>query len=76
MTVGGKFYIKFVLINGKNGLFVSLPKHKEGEKYWDDVFVTDPTDRKELNETIIEAYKAMVKTAPAQQKQNEDDIPF
>ncbi len=49
------------IIEGKNGLFVSMPSYKgtDGE-YHDLCFPTTPEFRKQLNESVSEAYRQAI----------------
>ena len=86
-TVGNTVTVKGTIMNGSNGLFVSLPGRsyidKEGAKKWaDDVkFVKEVADS--VQGQLIAAYEAQVNggnvtatksTAPKQK--NADQIPF
>jgi len=75
------FIIKFLLIEGKKGLFVSLPSHKyekEGKtEYVDDVFPLSKEARDEMQKDIIGAYNKEIKTDQSMnQDQSYDNIPF
>ncbi len=49
------------IVEGKNGLFVSMPSYRgqDGE-YHDMCFPTTPELRKQLNETVAEAYRQAI----------------
>lgn len=58
---GGVVKVRYTLMNGSNGLFVSLPGRKgkdaEGkDKWYSDVYVLDETVRKELQTTVINKF--------------------
>ena len=66
------FAIKNIrVIEGKNGLFVSMPSYKgqDGE-YHDLCFPTTPEFRKQLNSTVAEAYKQAIMQLQEQSKAN------
>lgn len=49
------------VIEGKNGLFVSMPSYKgAGGEYHDLCFPTTPEMRKQLNNAVSEAYKQAI----------------
>jgi len=55
--------VSFSVVQGREGLFVSLPSHKgkdkEGaDKWYNDVYVTDETLRKDLQKKCLDVYKA------------------
>lgn len=58
---GGVVKVRYTLMNGSNGLFVSLPgrKGKDGEgndKWYSDVYILDENTRKELQATVVTEY--------------------
>ena len=58
--VGSISIDNFRLIENKKGdLFVAPPSHKKGEKYYDDVEVTDDL-KKLMDAVVINAYQAPV----------------
>lgn len=49
------------VVEGKNGLFVSMPSYKETDgEYHDLCFPTTPELRKQLNGAVAEAYKQAI----------------
>jgi len=55
----GNFIIKGLkVLDGKNGLFLSMPreKHKDG-KWYDTVFPVTKEARKSLSDMVLEAYQ-------------------
>jgi stage V sporulation protein G len=59
IRIGGSLIIKGVtVVDGKNGLFVSMPSKvgKDG-KWRDSIFVADDELSKTYKETVIKAYK-------------------
>ena len=64
-TVAECINISFSVVNGKNGLFVSLPSHKgkdaEGnDKWYNDVFVEDKAILADLQTKCLAAYNSTV----------------
>tara|TARA_Y100000593_G_C4122824_1_gene243557 strand:+ start:96 stop:422 length:327 start_codon:yes stop_codon:yes gene_type:complete len=56
LEVGG-FTIKgFKIVEGSNGLFVSMPSQKNEEGEYNDIVWTDKDTRSKLNEVALEAY--------------------
>ena len=46
------------IIDGSNGLFVSMPRHKGKDgKWYDTVFPATKELRRQLNELVLEAYQ-------------------
>lgn len=78
-TVSGLLNVKAAIMDGKNGLFVSLPgrwgKNAEGEKTWySDVKTASKQATASLNDAILAAYREEVGTTPS--AGGTDDIPF
>lgn len=49
------------VVEGKNGLFVSMPSYKgQDDEYHDLCFPTTPELRKQLNNAVSEAYKQAI----------------
>lgn len=73
-TIGGALAIRFTIINGKNGMFVSLPRQeskKEKGKWFDDVFPINRDARTELESVLLTEYEKALKqgpTAPAKKE--------
>lgn len=55
----GSFIVKGVkVLEGKNGLFISMPQEKSKDgKWYDTVFPSTKEARKSLNELVLEAYQ-------------------
>ena len=75
VTVADVINVNFTVMNGKNGLFVSLPSHKgkdkEGaDKWYNDVFIEDKGVFADLNKQVLAALKVKVGTA-----ENQPDAP-
>lgn len=67
-TIGGSIAVRFTIINGRNGLFVSLPRQeskKEKGKWFDDVFPINKDARTELNNILLAEYEKALKQGPA-----------
>jgi len=58
ISLDDKFIVKGLrVIEGKKGLFVSMPKEKGVDKRWyDTVTITDITTKKEIEKAILEVY--------------------
>ena len=81
--------ISCTVVQGKNGLFVSLPREKykdkttQEEKWADKVFFTDETTRKQLNDVVVSAYQGQTggvsqgsSPEPTSQVKKKSSIPF
>jgi stage V sporulation protein G len=71
VTIGGDFAIHGIkIIDGKKGVFVSMPnrkgKNKEGgDEYFDVAHPTTKEARKQLVDAVLGAYKAISAEEPA-----------
>lgn len=76
ITVGGRFLIKTIIMEGKNGPWANLPSRKDKEgKYNDEVFFVTAEDRKEFNAIVLEAYNLLV-SKPTTPAKPIGDMPF
>lgn len=58
VNINGAFAIRGIkIIEGSNGLFVSMPSYKVGNDYKDICFPITPECRQQLNEAVIGAYE-------------------
>lgn len=58
VNINGAFAIRGVkIIEGSNGLFVSMPSYKVGNEYKDICFPITPECRKQLNDAVLGAYE-------------------
>ena len=58
VNINGAFAIRGVkIIEGTNGLFVSMPSYKVGNDYKDICFPITPECRKQLNDAVLGAYE-------------------
>lgn len=58
ININGAFAIRGVkIIEGSNGLFVSMPSYKAGNEYRDICFPITPECRQQLNDAVIGAYE-------------------
>jgi len=58
VNINGAFAIKGIkIIEGSNGLFVSMPSYKVGNDYKDICFPITPECRQQLNDAVIGAYE-------------------
>ena len=58
VNINGAFAIRGVkIIEGSNGLFVSMPSYKVGNDYKDICFPITPECRKQLNDAVLGAYE-------------------
>lgn len=58
VNINGAFAVRGVkIIEGTNGLFVSMPSFKTGDDYKDICFPVTPECRKQLNDAVINAYE-------------------
>lgn len=74
---GGKIGIRFKLIDGKNGVFPSLPRHQGTDKNWyDDVYLPDRQDRDALSGIILDAYKASIANPKNEAVPGQTNAPF
>ena len=58
VTIGGEFCVRNVrLVEGTNGLFISMPSYKSGEEYRDIFFPVTREARASLQEAVINEYE-------------------
>lgn len=58
VNINGAFAIRGVkIVEGSNGLFVSMPSYKAGNEYRDICFPITQECRKQLNDAVIGAYE-------------------
>ena len=58
VNINGAFAIRGIkIIEGSNGLFVSMPSYKVGNDYKDICFPITPECRQQLNDAVIGAYE-------------------
>ncbi len=58
VNINGAFAVRGVkIIEGTNGLFVSMPSYKAGSEYKDICFPITPECRKQLNDAVLNAYE-------------------
>lgn len=93
LTLEDSFVIKGVsILNGRNGIFISFPQKKVGDKYYDIVFPIKKELRDNITKIVLEKYNKEeiyeenkhennIKYAPKQgintQQQDQDDqLPF
>ena len=64
------------IIQGKNGLFVSMPQSKGSDgKYHDSVFPLNKSGREYINDTVLEAYnKALEEEKPVEKKNSKKGL--
>lgn len=61
VNINGAFAVRGVkIIEGSNGLFVSMPSYKAGNEYKDICFPITPECRKQLNDAVLGAYEQAV----------------
>ena len=61
VNINGAFAIRGVkIIEGSNGLFVSMPSYKAGNEYKDICFPITQECRKQLHEAVIGAYEPAI----------------
>lgn len=61
VNINGAFAIRGVkIVEGSNGLFVSMPSYKAGNEYKDICFPVTPECREQLNRAVIGAYEQAV----------------
>lgn len=65
ITFDGQFVIHGLrIVEGTNGLFVSMPNRKVGEEFKDVAHPIDKEFRKELNEVVIAEYNKPISQQP------------
>lgn len=61
VNINGAFAVRGVkIIEGTNGLFVSMPSYKAGNEYKDICFPITQECRKQLNDAVIGAYEQAI----------------
>lgn len=61
VNINGAFAVRGVkIVEGSNGLFVSMPSYKAGNEYKDICFPITPECRKQLNDAVLGAYEQAV----------------
>lgn len=79
VTIAEAVTVKFNVVNGKKGLFVSLPsrsyKDKEGNTKYENQVIVGEDLYKELQTAILKEFKGL-DSKPAPVTQNDDNIPF
>jgi len=82
LTIGGKFVCKsFRVIDGRNGLFISMPsRQKKDMQYEDLVFPITKEARQELIDLVLEAYNKKLTEEPkgdvVAENLDDKEIPF
>jgi stage V sporulation protein G len=77
INLGGAFAVDGIkVVNGKNGLFTSMPSYQDGKgQYRDICFPITPEFRKQLNEAVVTEYQQtleQMQTASMQQGQTRE----
>ena len=80
-TVNGVVSIRFALINGKNGLFVALPRReytdKEGNQQWsDEAYFTSKQSADSVTQVILAEFNKSQSTDTTLAATGTDDLPF
>ncbi len=58
VSISGVVVKGFSVVDGSNGLFVSMPRHKGKDgKWYDTVYPLTKELKKQLSETVLAAYK-------------------
>lgn len=80
VLVAGAVEVRFTIVQGSKGLFVSLPAKKSektdenGKAIWyPDVKIPDEDTKKSLEKMVIEAYKALENKTAAPKKETTPD---
>lgn len=83
--IGGMVQVRFTIMEGSNGLFVSLPrrqyKDKDGETKWsNEVYIPDETLHTMFQKAIIEEYNNIMggkgQGTAGEEQQYHDSVPF
>lgn len=54
---GGRLIVKgFSVMNGKSGIFVSMPRKASKDGRWFDILIADDLLKQELEDKVLEAY--------------------
>ncbi len=77
VNINGAFAVDGIkVVNGKNGLFTSMPSYQDGKgQYRDICFPVTPEFRKQLNEAVVTEYQQtieQIQTASMQQGQTRE----
>ncbi len=77
VNINGAFAVDGIkVVNGKNGLFTSMPSYQDGKgQYRDICFPVTPEFRKQLNEAVVSEYQQtleQMQTATMQQGQTRE----
>ena len=76
VVVAGVVEVSFKIIEGKNGLFASLPSTKgKDDNYYQDVKLLDKDNYESFQKTVLEAYANPVVEAP-KVKSNQPKLSF
>ena len=80
VTIAGAFAVRGLrVMDGKNGLFVSMPQAKNGQGEWRDIcYPISKEVREALNGAVIHGYHEQIreaKTAPAQNNAGRTIVP-
>lgn len=74
ITLDNQFVIGNIkIVNGKDGLFVSMPNYNKDGKYKDICYPTTASFRDKLNNVILDKYKEIEKNKDQEKTQNEPD---
>ena len=68
--LGGKFAVRNIrVMYGKNGLFVSMPSQKLGDKYVDVCFPCTTEFKRTFDQTVLDAYQRRLKAGDEAEEQ-------
>lgn len=74
VTLDNQFTVGNIkIVNGDNGLFVSMPNYSKDGEFKDICYPTTASFREKLSNVIIEKYKEVVKEKEQNKTQNEPD---
>lgn len=72
ITINGVFVVRGIrIMEGKNGLFVSMPRFRTGEEYKDYCYPCTAEEREKLNSAVMAAYEKAL-----EQLRGTDSVPF
>ncbi len=58
VRIGGNLVIRgFCVINGKNGIFVSMPRKASKDGRWFDILEPDDSLKREIENKVLESYE-------------------
>ncbi len=61
VNINGAFAVRGIkIMEGSNGLFVSMPSYKSGDGYKDICFPVTSECRKQLNDAVLQAYEQAI----------------